>query len=126
MVCPWAPGETRNFATSIYFLLVEGNFSAFHRIKSDEIWHFYEGDPIEVWMIDQENKMICHELTENNRLLVVPANHWFASRTSGKYALAGCTVAPGFDFRDFELADREKLVKAYPQHEMRIVEFTRV
>ena len=117
MPCPWSPDEERNFCTAIYFLLTEGNFSALHRIKSDEIWHFYEGDPIEVWVIGVGGEAVCHVISENQRLLVVPAGHWFASRTTGRYSLAGCTVSPGFDFADFEMGNREVLIRDYPELE---------
>lgn len=122
----------RPFSTAIYFLLEKGNFSAFHRIKSDECWHFYLGDPLIVYMIDQNGKLESISLGndfENGQLFqfVVPANTWFASRPAAKseYCLVGCTVSPGFDFADFELASREELTRTYPQHSDLINELTR-
>ncbi len=114
----------RNYATSIYFLLTSENFSAFHRIKQDEIWHFYDGSPIQLHMIDQEgnysSQLIGKELS-NGELpqILVPGGVWFASEVAegGSYSLAGCTVSPGFDFQDFELRSGEELSKLYPQHE---------
>lgn len=112
----------RNLATGIYFLIDSGNFSAFHRIKSDEMWHFYGGDPLVVHMIDDEGNYIRQTIgadIEKGELLqfVVPANVWFASEVveRGDYSLVGCTVSFGFDFRDFELATAY-LSEQYPEH----------
>ena len=115
---------SRSFSTAIYFLLPHGNFSAFHRIKSDEVWHFYEGCPLNIHVIHPNGDYECLKLGSNmmngeSYQLVVPANAWFASEPTGEtgtFALVGCTVAPGFDFADFELADAEKLVEQYPNH----------
>jgi len=113
----------RSFATAIYFLLEQGNFSAFHRIKSDECWHFYAGDPLEVFVLQQDGKL--EVITLGNDILhgqlfqyVVPANCWFASRPAKEstYCFVGCTVAPGFDFTDFEMANANELSALYPQH----------
>lgn len=114
----------RNFSTAIYFLLPHGSFSAFHRIKSDEVWHFYEGCPLNIHVIHSYGDYECLKL--GNKLnngesyqLVVPANAWFASEPVGdpeSFSLVGCTVAPGFDFADFELADAAVLVEQFPNH----------
>lgn len=113
----------RTIATAIYFLLQKGQFSAFHRIASDEIWHFYAGDPIEIFEINNKGELIRHVLGDDPELghdfvRVIPAGSWFASRVieGGMYGLAGCTVSPGFDFEDFELADAKKLAGEFPQH----------
>lgn len=122
----------RHVSTGIYFLLTAGNFSAFHRIKSDEMWHFYTGDPLSIYVIDENGK--DHEIKLGLNLdagevpqAVVPANCWFASRVKegGVYGLVGCTVAPGFDFEDFEMADRHQLIDEYPQHEELITSLTK-
>lgn len=122
----------RAFSTAIYFLLEKGNFSAFHRIRSDECWHFYTGDPLEVFIINVDGKLDIITLGgdfNKGQLFqyVVPANCWFASRPAGEsnYCLVGCTVAPGFDFADFELAEADKLVAEYPQYEELIRELCR-
>ncbi len=120
----------RVYSTAIYFLLVKGNFSAFHRIKSDEIWHFYDGDTIAIHIIDSKGVLSTKLLgvsTIKDVLpqITVPANTWFASETMGEYSLAGCTVAPGFDFIDFEMADREVLIDRYGEHKSIIEKFTR-
>lgn len=124
--------DARTFSTAIYFLLEKGNFSAFHRIKSDECWHFYAGDPLNVYIIDQEGKLTVITLGndfENGQLFqyIVPANCWFASSPAegSEFCFVGCTVAPGFDFEDFELAERDKLIKAYPTHKDMITKLTR-
>ena len=125
---------SRPFSTAIYFLITAGNFSAFHRIKSDECWHFYAGDPLWVHLIDDATGAyskiaLGNELTGSGVLqAVVPAGYWFASETQpgGSFSLVGCTVAPGFDFADFELADRNVL-KATSPHQAELVErLTRV
>lgn len=113
----------RPASTHIYFLLEKNNFSAFHRIKSDEIWHFYNGDPLIVYEIDQQGNLTEHLLGQDPTLhqslcCVISAGNWFASKVAdgGEYGLAGCTVAPGFDFTDFELAEKEELSKLFPEH----------
>ncbi|MEM8969619.1 MAG: cupin domain-containing protein [Bacteroidota bacterium] len=126
------PEIDRSYSTGIYYLLLENAFSAFHRIKSDEMWHFYAGETLEVAVLYPDGSLKVHRLGPNWKQgdrfqLVVPANHWFASRMadSTSYALVGCTVAPGFDFRDFEMANREKLLDEFPQHEIIIQQLTR-
>jgi len=123
---------SRNFSTCIYFLLTSGNFSAFHRIHQDEIWHFYEGSTIRLHTISPEGNHKCHLVGRNilageRPQLIVPGEHWFAAEiTEGDaYALVGCTVAPGFDFEDFTLAKRDQLLAAYPAHVEVILRLTR-
>lgn len=116
--------DSRALSTAIYFLLEQGNFSAFHRIKSDECWHFYTGDPLVVYVLQEDGTldeiMLGNDIT-NGQLFqyVVPANCWFASRPAvgSKFCFVGCTVAPGFDFADFELADVYELSALYPAQE---------
>jgi predicted cupin superfamily sugar epimerase len=122
----------RNFSTAIYFLLEKGNFSAFHRIQSDECWHFYTGNCLLVHVIHENGKLETIKLGSNilngeTFQFVVPANCWFASEPSAEsnFSFVGCTVAPGFDFADFELAHRDELSKLYPQHETLIRRLTR-
>lgn len=123
----------RPFSTAIYFLLPHGNFSAFHRIKSDELWHFYEGCPLNIHVIHPNGDYECLKLGSNlnngeSYQLVVPANAWFASEPTGEtgtFALVGCTVSPGFDFADFELAEADILLEQYPNHEQLIRRFIR-
>ena len=122
----------RSAATSIYFLLEAGQFSALHRIKSDEIWHFYEGGPLEVIEIDLRGELIITRLGKNlskgeSFSYTVKAGHWFGSRTAAgtEFSLVGCTVSPGFDFADFEMPDQAWFLAAFPQHEAIIREITR-
>lgn len=123
----------RNMATGIYFLIERGNFSALHKIKSDETWHFYYGDALEVIEIDDQGNLTTtnigsYILKGETFQYTVKANTWFGSRVSnnGAFSLVGCTVYPGFDFNDFELANREGLIKLFPQHQNIITELTRV
>lgn len=113
---------SRVFSTAIYFLLEENNFSAFHRIRSDECWHFYEGDPLQLFIIHPSGELetitLGKDIEKENRFQhVVPAGSWFASRPApgSQFCFTGCTVAPGFEFEEFELADASILVKQYPQ-----------
>lgn len=103
----------RNYCTSIYFLLTSANFSGFHRIKQDEVWHFYQGSPLQIHVIHPNGNYELHrigfDLAENlTPQFVVPAGAWFAScvENANDFSLVGCTVAPGFDFDDFELAKK--------------------
>jgi hypothetical protein len=117
-------GGSRVFSTAIYFLLEKGSFSAFHKIKSDECWHFYAGDPLLVYVIEQSGNLKVVSLGNNFETgqlfqFVVPANCWFASRPApgSEYCFVGCTVSPGFEYDDFELAGAAGLAAIYPQHE---------
>lgn len=120
----------RSFATAIYFLLEEGNFSAFHKIKSDEIWHFYDGSPVLIHTIDNDGTLITYKLGNSPidgvfPQITIPANTWFASESTGNFSLVGCTVSPGFDFNDFEMANRKMLVNLFEKHRAIIEKFTR-
>jgi predicted cupin superfamily sugar epimerase len=127
----------RRAATAIYFLLDARNFSAFHRLQSDELWHFYLGGTLLVHVIEAEggySKVQLGNDPEAGEVLqaVVKAGCWFASevlapdmKDGNSFAVVGCTVAPGFDFEDFELAQREPLATSYPQHRKLIERLTR-
>lgn len=113
----------RSYATSIYYLLEDRDFSAFHRIPSDEIWHFYDGTGLEIIEIDEGGGLRSTQLGRSpekgvSLCHVVSGRRWFAARIPEGvgYALVGCTVAPGFDFEDFEMARRPYLIATYPQH----------
>lgn len=112
---------SRVFSTAIYFLLEYGDISALHRIKSDELWHFYAGTSLLIHTLSPDGAyqalhLGCHAAEGEQFQAVVPAGHWFGAelKDSG-YALVGCTVAPGFDFADFEMAGREELLTRYPE-----------
>jgi predicted cupin superfamily sugar epimerase len=116
-------GGNRFFSTAIYFLLEQGNFSAFHRIKSDECWHFYSGKRLIIYIIHLNGELETIFLGQNYEngerfQFVVPANCWFASipAPDTEFSFVGCTVSPGFDFNDFELANTSDLTNSFPQH----------
>lgn len=122
----------RAASTAIYFLLEGENFSAFHRLRSDEVWHFYVGAPLIVHGISREGSyssfLLGQDLDAGQVLqAVVPAGCWFASHLAARksFAVVGCTVAPGFDFEDFEMGKRGELVSKYPGYEELITRLTR-
>jgi predicted cupin superfamily sugar epimerase len=127
---PWT-AEPRSVATAIYFLLEAGQFSAFHRIRSDEIWHFYAGDTLVIEGIHPDGRRQSWRLGTDIASgalpqCIVPAGVWFGATLAGEgaYALVGCTVSPGFDFADFELADCGDLLARFPEHEEVILRLT--
>lgn len=98
----------RSALTTIYFLLTAGAHSAWHRVRSDEAWHHYEGAPLELLVIDPGlttlKRQLLGPVDENCApVRVVPVECWQAARTTGDYTLVGCTVGPGFDFADFTM-----------------------
>ncbi|WP_237274773.1 cupin domain-containing protein [Tenacibaculum ovolyticum] len=121
----------RNYSTSIYFLLTSDKFSAFHKINQDEVWHFYNGSTLKLHMIspngDYSFVLIGNDI-ENNEIpqFVVPATYWFAAEIikENSYAFTGCTVTPGFDFKDFVLPKRKELIALFPQHTAIITKLT--
>jgi predicted cupin superfamily sugar epimerase len=117
----------RNYSTSIYYLLERGVSSSFHRIKSDEIWHHYDGGCILIHYFEND-KLITQKLGKEilngeSPQIVVPKNTWFAAEPEDgcEYALMGCTVAPGFDFSDFEMA-KAKDLQAYQTKYYQIID----
>ncbi|MCW5910218.1 MAG: cupin domain-containing protein [Cyclobacteriaceae bacterium] len=112
----------RSISTSIYYLLRSQDRSAFHRIKSDEIWHFYAGTTVLIYVLNDPGLSVLRLGADPERgdslQVVIRANQWFGAviEQSGSYALCGCTVAPGFDFADFEMANREELLRTYAEH----------
>lgn len=118
---PTEIGEKRNYITSIYFLIEAGNVSHFHSIKQDELWYYHAGDPLSVYIINDDEKLDVLKIgpnPEQGEVLqaVVPANTIFGSKSSGEFSLVSCVVAPGFDFADFKLNHKTELHKKYPQH----------
>jgi predicted cupin superfamily sugar epimerase len=123
-----ANGRIRSASTSIYFLLTAENFSAFHRIASDETWHFYRGDPLTIEVLHPDGTHESRRIGEGDRFqTTVAAGRFFASHVEapGAFAVVGCDVAPGFSFDDFELADPDALRAAYPAHAALVRRFTR-
>jgi uncharacterized protein len=99
--------SVRSALTTIYFLLTKGQHGRWHRVASDEAWHFYEGDPVEVYWIDGQDvvhrEVLGTGASNAHPMCVVPAGCWQAARPLGECTLLGCTVAPGFEFEDFEM-----------------------
>ena len=122
-------GGARATSTAIYYLLEAGQRSALHRLKSDEIFHFYAGDPLKIVEIapdgDLTETLLGADLAAGARPQhMIPAGSWFGAVPTGRFALVGCTVAPGFDFADFELAETEALLTAFPRHKTWIQRLT--
>jgi len=116
-------GEDRDFGTAIFYMLTPGTFSAMHRIRSDEIFHFFLGDPATMLQLhpDGHGEIIAlgHDIEAGQRLqVIVPRGVWQGMflNDGGQFALMGTTVAPGFDFRDFEIGDRQALIKEFPKY----------
>ncbi len=124
---------SRCLYTAIYFLLGSKDISAFHKLKSDEIWHFYDGSPLDIYIISPETgNLTIHRLgkhLEKNETLqlCIPKEHWFAAELveNGDYALVGCTTAPGFEYEDFELGQERLLIKQYPEYAKLIKRLTK-
>jgi predicted cupin superfamily sugar epimerase len=124
-------GGPRAAHTAIYFLLPSGAFSALHRVASDEVWHHYDGDPVDLHVLDETgahtHATLGRDVMAGERpQFVVPAGSWQAAVPRGdRYALCGCTVAPGFDFRDFEMPTRDELLARFPAHQELVIRLTR-
>ncbi len=122
--------EKRNVSTAIYFLLEEKNKSHLHRIKSDELWFFHEGATLEIICLSEEGLstiLLGKNSAAGEQLqAMIPAGVWFGARVKNEtgYALVSCTVAPGFDFNDFELADKKTLLSQFPDHAHVVLEMT--
>ncbi|MBC7922662.1 MAG: cupin domain-containing protein [Ferruginibacter sp.] len=123
-------GSARTSGTSIYFLLRAGEPSRFHRLQSDEIWHYYAGDPVVVHLLDRgeyRQKTLGPDYASGQAFVhVIPRHSWFGATVAtaaaatllvpNGFVLLGCTVAPGFEYQDFELARREDLLAQFPQY----------
>ena len=128
---PDIEGE-RNYCTGIYFLISSSDFSAFHKINQDEMWHFYEGSPVKIHMLspngDYSFAMVGNQYDKGQvPQFTVPAKYWFAAEVmeSDSFSSVGCTVSPGFDFKDFVLPSRKILIDLFPQYEALISKFTK-
>lgn len=122
----------RSASTAIYFLLEGENFSAFHRLRSDEVWHFYAGSALVVEVLTPagtRSSILLGSDADSGQSFqaVVSAGCWFASHVADwkSWALVGCTVAPGFEFADFEMAKRAQLVQEHSQHREIVERLTR-
>ena len=118
--------------SSIYFLLRTGEVSNFHRLKSDELWYYHDGEALTIDMITPEGELITSQLgknIENGEMpqVLVPKGYIFGSAMNNDgYSLVGCMVSPAFDYKEFELFDREYLLSLYPEHKEIILKLTRV
>ena len=116
-VQPLDERSARCALTTIYFLLVKGQHGRWHRVASDEAWHFYEGDPLEIYWIDGRDavhqELLGPGTSNAHSMCVVPAGCWQAATPLGEYSLLGCTVAPGFEFQDFEMLSEGSAVLAH-------------
>jgi len=124
--------DDRSFCTAIYFLLHNNDFSAFHRIKQDELWHFYIGDPLIIHIIDQRGNYSQIKLgmsLDDGEVFQAMVQHgsWFGAnlKVPDSFALVGCTVAPGFNVEDLEIAQPDVLIDLFPEHRQIIEQLTR-
>lgn len=115
--------KMRNTSTAIYYLLKDEDKSHFHKVLSDEIWLYHQGETIEIYEMDNSGNLIIYHLgidIQNGEVpqIVIPKNHWFAAKIKNHigYCLVSCIVAPGFEFEDFVLANKQDLLIQYPQH----------
>jgi predicted cupin superfamily sugar epimerase len=106
-------GRERSASTAIHYLLPAGTWSAWHRVQADEVWHYYDGAPLQLFRLGMEPTRLDRRVPQ----AVVPAGVWQAATPDGGATLCGCTVAPGFEFEDFELARLETLLAQYPDQE---------
>ena len=123
--------KARSLYTSIYFLLKGKEVSHFHRLKSDELWHFYDGSSLTIHILDLDGNYFKKQLGNNiekgeSFQVLIKAGQWFGATVDAieAYTLIGCTVAPGFEFDDFELGNRKQLIELYPDHKSIIKKLT--
>lgn len=114
------PRGSRSAGTAIYYLLPRGEFAAWHQVASDEVWHFYDGSPLTLYLLTDEGLetvVLGRDVARGERpQVVIPARVLQAAAPRGDYTLVGCTVAPGFDFADWEMPSRDVLSARYPAH----------
>ena len=113
--------SSRNFSTSIYFLLGGKQISTFHLLQSDELWHFYDGSSVILYVINQKGELSIKKLGKKKDCelqLTIEKQNWFAAELEDKksFSLFGCTVSPGFEFEDFKMGRRDELIKNFPLH----------
>ena len=122
--------KPRYISTAIYYMLVGDQFSAFHRIKSDELWHHYTGGSLILYAIDNGKltKIKMGKSRGEAPQVILKANTWFAASLTDKksYCLLGCTVSPGFDYSDWEIGKRNELIKMYPQYRTILERYTTI
>ncbi|HET8793422.1 MAG TPA: cupin domain-containing protein [Nitrososphaeraceae archaeon] len=114
----------RNLATCIFYLLEGNDFSAFHRINADEIWHFFLGSSLTLYNINEnESKMKINKLGKDfekseNLQVIIPQGDWFAAEVDDRtsFTLVGCTVIPGFEYKNFEIGKKQSLLEKFPPY----------
>ena len=117
--------------SSIYFLLRTGEVSHFHRLKSDELWYYHAGESLTIYMITPEGNLITKQLGLNiengeSPQVLVPKGCIFGSAMNNDgFSLVGCMVSPAFEYKDFELFNRDELLSLYPEHQSIINKLTR-
>lgn len=121
--------SARNFSTSIFFLLEGKQFSSFHKLQSDELWHFYDGSIVLIYVIDKQGNLSVNKLGNEKQCsfqITIKKGNWFAAEIENKksFSLFGCTVSPGFDFEDFEIGMRSNLIKNFPLQKKIITRLT--
>ena len=122
--------EIRKACTSIYYLIADNDYSAFHRLKSDELWYFHKGEPIFIHVINPQGVYQCIELSDSdsgNLQAVIPPDSWFAAELPGGtgFALTSCAVAPGFEFLEFEMGDDQLMINEFHEHRELLMKFCR-
>ena len=120
---------SRNLSTAIYFLLKQGSFSEIHRLRSDELFHFYLGSAAEVLLLDANGNgkivRLGNDLSKGETpQLIIPKGCWQGARSTGDFTLMGCTVSPGFEYEDYESGDRSELIARYPEWKEWIIRLT--
>jgi predicted cupin superfamily sugar epimerase len=129
--CSEMKSEDDNFLmSSIYYLLEKDDFSAFHRLGSVEVWFFHIGEPINIYLLNNDGRIETHSLSSqigDKFQLAIEPNTWFAADIPSKkdFSLLSCVVSPEFSFSNFELAKREDLLEEFPQHKSIISHLTR-
>jgi len=126
-------GPVRSCGTGIFYLISSTEFSLLHRLRFDETYHFYAGDPVNLVQISKTGRLtkttLGHSITSGQAIqAVIPAGTWQGShilQSKIGWSLLGTTMAPGFEFEDFELADRKKLINAWPEHKNLIRRLTK-
>jgi predicted cupin superfamily sugar epimerase len=117
--------------TSIYYLLEDADYSGFHRLASDEIWYYHQGEPIIIYELTRTGLLITHELSDRETgdlSVVIEAGSWFAACiSSGEgFSLVSCAVAPAFKFSEFEMANRDELKQLFPEYVPVVERFCRL
>ena len=115
--------------STIYYMLTANDISAFHRLHGVvEIWYYHDGEPLNIYVIDQDGKLSVHNLsTDSEMQVVIMPEQWFAAEIPSKqgFCLVGCAVGPAFSFENFELAKKANLLQLYPQHKELIERLTK-